>query len=53
MIAYEAAPGEKVVVAATELFTPVARPSAGWRIPEASAGATVRPLYLTPLAQAS
>jgi hypothetical protein len=41
MIAYEAAPGEKVVIAATELFTPVARRSTGWRIPEVAGGATV------------
>lgn len=41
MIAYEAAPGEKVVITGTEPFTPAARPSAGWLIPEVSGGATV------------
>lgn len=41
MIAYEAVPGEKVVIAATELFTPASRPSAGWLIPEVAGGATV------------
>lgn len=41
MIAYEAVPGEKVVIAATEQVTPDARPSTGWRIPEVSGGATV------------
>jgi hypothetical protein len=35
MIAYTAAPGERVVIRGSEIWTPVPQPSAGYRIPEA------------------
>lgn len=38
MIAYEAAPGEKVVIAGSEAWTPEAGPSSGWRLGEAADG---------------
>lgn len=41
MIAYEAAPGETVVISAAELWTPAACPSSGWRIPPLPDGRTV------------
>ena len=41
MIAYEAAPGEDVVVTGAEAWTPAARPSAGWGLPAPANGATV------------
>lgn len=41
MIAYEAAPGEAVVISGAESWTPAARPSAGWRLPAPQNGATV------------
>lgn len=41
MIAYEAAPGEEVVVTGAEEVEPAARPSKGWRIPTGPAAAAV------------
>ncbi|OPZ26224.1 MAG: hypothetical protein BWZ02_02116 [Lentisphaerae bacterium ADurb.BinA184] len=41
MIAYEAAPGEPVVVTGAEAWTPAARPSAGWAMTPPANGATV------------
>jgi len=41
MIAYEAAPGESVVITAAESWTPQAVPSEGWGIPQRDSGATV------------
>ena len=41
MIAYEAASGEAVTITGAEMWTPAARPSAGWRLPAPSNGATV------------
>jgi len=41
MIAYEAAPGETVVVTGAEAWTPAARPSTGWGMAAPENGATV------------
>ena len=41
MIAYEAAPGEEVIVKGSESWKPEARPSAGWKLPPLPQGVTV------------
>jgi len=41
MIAYEAAPGENVVIKGSRVWKPQAQPSAGWRLPACAGGATV------------
>ena len=41
MIAYEAAKGKAVVISGAEMWTPAARPSAGWGIPTPDNGATI------------
>ncbi len=41
MIAFEAAPNERVVITATEEFLPAAKPSAGWHIPAIEGKVTV------------
>lgn len=41
MIAYEAVPGERVVISASEPWQPVARPSEGWLHTEPANGATI------------
>ena len=44
MIAYEAAPGERVIVRGSDLWTPTAHPSAGYALPgSAEAAANLRP----------
>jgi hypothetical protein len=41
MIAYEAAPGEKVVICGSRLWRPNARPSSGWKVGALDSGATI------------
>ncbi|MFP4055982.1 MAG: right-handed parallel beta-helix repeat-containing protein [Candidatus Brocadiia bacterium] len=41
MIAYEAAPGEQVVVRGSQVWSPGFRPTEGWKIPRPANGATV------------
>jgi len=48
MIAYEAAPGEQVVVKGSELWTPETQPSAGYAIPPTEHGATIWMAELPP-----
>lgn len=50
MIAYEAAPGEAVVITGAEAWTPAARPSAGWTIPAPENGA---PVWMADLPEAA
>jgi hypothetical protein len=49
MIAYEAAPGETVEVAASEVWTPATRSSAGYGIPAPANGATIWMADLPPV----